>query len=170
MILTTGSHGLGKHVCLIHPSTPTRQGCWNVCPTKVLLHSYSGTEPSENLSNFNSKLTDLAALVQVLDCILPVDAESPWGRQRMINPQNLKMTVLAGERPPHYILKYAQISQRLSVTPPDEVLSVPEDLGLPTDCIAREFHSAQVDQQHRRKLTLTPTSSFFIFHGISQRK
>lgn len=56
------------------------------------------------------------------------------------------------------------------MTPPDEVLSVPEDLGLPTDCIAREFHSAQVDQQHRRKLTLTPTSSVFIFHGISQGK
>lgn len=44
------------------------------------------------------------------------------------------------------ILKCAQVLQRLSMAPPDEILSVPEDLGLPADGVLRKLHSAQIDQ------------------------
>ena len=51
---------------------------------------------------------------------------------------------------------------------PDEILSILEDLGFPTDGIPGKLHAAKVDQQHRRKLALPTTGRLLLFHCVGQ--
>lgn len=64
-------------------------------------------------------------------------------------------------------LKYTAIIVSFS---PDKIVSILEDLGFPIDGIPRKLHSAEIDQEHSRKLPLTTTGGFLIFQWIGQRK